>query len=91
MNFVFTGFNDVSLCQVAANTMLNICQKCQQHMVSHLDTLLNIVVSADAVNVPSDASIGLLKGLFSIQGLRLVGKIITCISRQCCDSMQFAV
>jgi hypothetical protein len=60
---VFNNFNDISLCQVAANTMLNICQKCKKHMVSHLDTLLNIVISSDAVSIPSDASIGLLKGL----------------------------
>ena len=59
---MFNNFNDVSLCQVAANTMLNICQKCKKHMVSHLDTLLSIVVSSDVVSIPADASIGLLKG-----------------------------
>ena len=64
LNFVFHGFYDVQLCQVAANTMLNICQKCKEHMTNHLDTLLNIVISSDAVNIPADASIGLLKGNF---------------------------
>ncbi len=63
LNFVCVGFTQPKLCQVAANTMLSICTQCQQHMVNHLDTLLNIVVSTDSINeMPGEASTELLKG-----------------------------
>ena len=51
------------LCVEAANTMLSICNQCQQHMVNHLETLIGIVVSTEqATHMPSEASIELLKG-----------------------------
>ena len=56
------GFSNPQLCQVAANTMLSICTQCQQHMINHLETLINIVISADNSGIPSDASLELLKG-----------------------------
>jgi transportin-3 len=42
--------------------MLNICTQCQQHMINHLETLINIVLSAENSGIPSDASLELLKG-----------------------------
>lgn len=62
LNFVCTGFHNPLLFQVAANTMLNICTNCQQHMINHLETLINIVLSTDEIDMPSDASMELLKG-----------------------------
>ena len=56
------GFANAKLCQVAANTMLNICTQCQQHMVNHLESLINIVVSIDNIEIPNEASIELLTG-----------------------------
>ena len=50
------------LSSAAANTMLNICTQCQQHMVNHFETLLNIVLSTDNAELPSEASMELLKG-----------------------------
>ncbi len=62
LNFVCLGFTNPKLCQVAANTMLNICTECQQHMINHLETLINIVLQTDSIDMPSDASMELLKG-----------------------------
>lgn len=62
LNFVCYGFGNPKLCVAAANTMLNICTQCQQHMVNHLETLFNIVLSGENVNMPGEASIELLKG-----------------------------
>jgi len=59
---VFSGFSNPDLCQIAANTMHSICTQCQKHMISHLDTLVRIIVSSESINLPSDASQGLLKG-----------------------------
>lgn len=42
--------------------MLNICTQCQQHMVNHLEALINIVLSTDNIDMPGDASMELLKG-----------------------------
>jgi hypothetical protein len=56
------GFPNRHLSQVAANTMLNICTQCQQHMINHLEALINIVLSTDSIEMPSDASMELLKG-----------------------------
>ncbi|RMZ93075.1 transportin-3 isoform X2, partial [Brachionus plicatilis] len=66
LNFVCVGFSDPSVAQIAANTMLNICSHCQSHLVNHLQTLLNIVVSTDALDIPSDASMELLKAAIVI-------------------------
>lgn len=62
LNFICIGFSDSQLCQAAATTMLNICTQCQQHMINHLETLINIVLSADNSGIPSEASLELLKG-----------------------------
>jgi hypothetical protein len=51
---------------MAASTMQNICTKCDRHMINHLDTLINIVTSPDAVNIPFDAYVGLIKGIVVI-------------------------
>ncbi len=56
------GFTNSKLCQVSANTMLSICTQCQQHMVNHLQTLINIIISTEDIEMPSDASMELLKG-----------------------------
>ena len=62
LNFVCVGFNNTKLCQVAANTMLSICTQCQQHMVNHLEILINIIVSTESIEMPGDSSMELLKG-----------------------------
>lgn len=62
LNFVCTGFPNPDLSQVAANTMLNVCSQCQQHMVNHLEALINIVLSTDSIEMPGDSSMELLKG-----------------------------
>lgn len=62
LNFVCSGFANPQLCQAAANTMLNICTQCQQHMINHLEALINIVLTSDNSRMPSDASLELLKG-----------------------------
>ncbi|CAF0896059.1 unnamed protein product [Brachionus calyciflorus] len=61
LNFVCSGFSDPNVAQIAANTMLNICTQCQTHLINHLETLLNIVISTDNIDMPSDASMELLK------------------------------
>lgn len=66
LNFVCIGFTNPELSQVAANTMLNICTQCQQHMVNHLEALINIVLSTDSIDMPGDASMELLKGVVVI-------------------------
>jgi hypothetical protein len=43
--------------------MLSICTQCQQHMVNHLETLINIIISTEDIDMPSDASTELLKGI----------------------------
>ncbi len=63
LNFVCIGFTNSKLCQVSANTMLSICTQCQQHMVNHLETLINIIISTEDIDMPSDASTELLKGI----------------------------
>jgi len=62
LNFICIGFTNSHLCQAAANTMLSICTQCQQHMINHLETLINIVLQADNGGIPSEASVELLKG-----------------------------
>lgn len=62
LNFVCSGFMKAELSSAAANTMLSICTQCQQHMVNHFETLLNIVLSTDNAQLPSEASMELLKG-----------------------------
>ncbi len=62
LNFVCFGFNSPQMCQVAANTMLNICTQCQQHLINHLDTLITIVLTSDNGGMPNEASLELLKG-----------------------------
>jgi transportin-3 len=63
LNFVCIGFNNTKLCQVAANTMLSICTQCQQHMVNHLETLINIIISTENIHeMPPEGSMELLKG-----------------------------
>ena len=49
------------LSSVAANTMLSMCTQCQQHLVNHFESLLNIVLSTDSAQLPSEASMELLK------------------------------
>lgn len=66
LNFVCSGFSDPNLVQIVANTMLSICTHCQTHLVNHLQTLLNIVVSTDSLDIPSDASMELLKAAIVI-------------------------
>lgn len=68
LNFVCSGFGTADLCQVSANSMLNICNQCQKHMINHLETLVNIVITTDQANIPSDASMELLKGAIVILG-----------------------
>jgi transportin-3 len=61
LNFICTGFLYPKLCQVAANSMLNISTECQQHMTNHLETLVNIVTSTDTTNIPNEAYLVLIK------------------------------
>lgn len=80
LNFVCNGFTNPILCQVAANTMLNICTQCQQHMLNHLESLINMAVSIDNFEIPNDASIELLKGtvviLSNLPSNEMVGPLI---------------
>lgn len=62
LNFVCYGFSNSQLCQAAANTMLSICTECQQHMINHLEALVNIILNSDSTNMPNEASLELLKG-----------------------------
>jgi transportin-3 len=83
LNFVCLGFNSPDMCQVAANTMLNICTKCQQHLLNHLETLINIVLTSDSAGMPNEASLELLKGAVVILCNLPAGEVTVPLMKLC--------
>jgi hypothetical protein len=77
------GFTNAKLCQVSANTMLNICTQCQQHMVNHLEALINIVVSIDNIEIPNESSIELLTGTVVILSNLPASEIVSPLMKIC--------
>lgn len=77
------GFTNSELCVASANTMLNICTQCQQHMTNHLETLISIVISMENVDIPNDASIEILKGTVVILSNLPPNNIVTPLMKIC--------
>ncbi|XP_071791532.1 transportin-3-like [Asterias amurensis] len=62
LNFITNGLRNLQLSSVAATSIQRICAKCQDHLVSHLDGLLQIAQAVDAFNLSQEAAIGLIEG-----------------------------
>ena len=68
LNFITNGLRNLQLSSVAATSIQRICSKCQDHLVSHLDGLLQIAQAVDAFNLSQEAAIGLIEGEVKGQG-----------------------
>ena len=63
LEWLVVGLRNPRTASETANALQNVCSQCQDHMVRHLDGLLQILQSLDSLGLKPAAATGLIKGV----------------------------
>lgn len=66
LQFLTGALQTKELASVAATSVQYLCEVCQSQMIKHYSSLIQLVQVADDLQVSSDATLGLLKGVASV-------------------------
>ncbi|XP_048376990.1 transportin-3-like isoform X1 [Stegostoma tigrinum] len=86
LNFLTQRLKQKELANAAANSIQNICAMCSDVMTRHIEGLLQVASSLDALSISYDSSIGLLRGISLVLARMPSDKIEETFQRLC--SMQ---
>ena len=63
LEWLVVGLRNPKTASETANALQNVCSQCQDHMIRHLDGLLQILSSLDNLGLKPIAATGLIKGV----------------------------
>ncbi|XP_038639310.1 transportin-3-like isoform X3 [Scyliorhinus canicula] len=86
LNFLTQRLKQKELANAAANSIQNVCAMCSDAMTQHIEGLLQVASSLDALPISHDSSIGLLRGISLVLARMPSDKIGETFQRLC--SMQ---
>ncbi|GCB63304.1 hypothetical protein scyTo_0007374 [Scyliorhinus torazame] len=86
LNFLTQRLKQKELANAAANSIQNVCAMCSDAMTQHIEGLLQVALSLDALPISHDSSIGLLRGISLVLARMPSEKIGETFQRLC--SMQ---